>query len=158
MRISKSKFVSGVQCLKRLYFQVHQPELGELDESRKSVIEQGRQVGLIAQKAFPGGVAVEAGHNELGKALRDTSKLVGKSEAPAIFEATFEHGGVLVRTDILKRNGRGSHHLIEVKSATSVKPYYAYDVGIQRHVLTGAGVEVNKSGLMHLNRKYVFDG
>jgi len=25
--ISKSKFVAGAQCLKRLYFQVHQPEL-----------------------------------------------------------------------------------------------------------------------------------
>ncbi len=27
MRISKSKFCAGVQCLKRLYLQVHQPEL-----------------------------------------------------------------------------------------------------------------------------------
>ena len=27
MKISKSKFVSGVQCLKRLYLQVHEPEL-----------------------------------------------------------------------------------------------------------------------------------
>ena len=29
IRISKSKFVAGVQCLKRLYFQIHQPELAE---------------------------------------------------------------------------------------------------------------------------------
>jgi hypothetical protein len=27
MRISKSKFVAGVQCLKRLYLQVHEPGL-----------------------------------------------------------------------------------------------------------------------------------
>jgi hypothetical protein len=27
MRISKSKFVSGVQCFKRLYWQVHEPQL-----------------------------------------------------------------------------------------------------------------------------------
>ncbi len=27
IRLSKSKFVAGCQCLKRLYFQVHQPEL-----------------------------------------------------------------------------------------------------------------------------------
>ena len=27
MRISKTKFVAGCQCLKRLYLQVHDPEL-----------------------------------------------------------------------------------------------------------------------------------
>ena len=46
IRISKSKFVAGVQCLKRLYLEVHQPELaGELDEATKAVMEQGHQVG-----------------------------------------------------------------------------------------------------------------
>jgi hypothetical protein len=55
MRISKSKFVAGVQCLKRLYFQVHRPELAEgTDEATEAVIEQGRQVGLMAQKVWAG--------------------------------------------------------------------------------------------------------
>ena len=27
MKLSKSRFVAGVQCLKRLYWQVHEPEL-----------------------------------------------------------------------------------------------------------------------------------
>src|SRR5271163_2019603 len=159
MRISKSKFVAGVQCLKRLYLQVHQPGLAaELDEASKAVIEQGRHVGLLAQKAFPGGVNVEAGPKELDKAIRQTRELVGKSEAPAIFEATFQHEGVLIRTDVLKRTGRSSHCLIEVKSATALKPHYAYDIALQRHVLTGADVEIKQASLMHLNREYVFDG
>jgi hypothetical protein len=42
IRISKSKFVAGIQCLKRLYFQVHQPELAEeADEGQESRLEQG---------------------------------------------------------------------------------------------------------------------
>src|SRR5271155_1667805 len=159
MRISKSKFVAGVQCLKRLYLQVHQPGLAaELDEASKAVIEQGRQVCLVAQKAFPGGVIVEAGPKELDKAIKTTRELIAVSEAPAIFEATFQHDGVLVRTDVLKRSGRSGHHLIEVKSATDMKPHYAYDIAIQRHVLTGADVEIEQASLMHLNREYVFDG
>jgi hypothetical protein len=48
--------------------------------------------------------------------------------------------------------------LIEVKSATSVKPEYKYDVAIQRHVLIGSGVEIRHASVMHLNREYVFDG
>jgi predicted RecB family nuclease len=159
MRISKSKFVAGVQCLKRLYLQVHQPELAaEFDEARKAVIEQGSQVGLVARNAFPGGVLVEAGRTELDTAIKATRELVAKSEVPAIFEATFQHEGVLVRIDVLKRSGRLGLSLIEVKSAAKMKPHFAYDIAIQRHVLAGVGIEIKRASLMHLNRGYVFDG
>ena len=98
MGISKSKFVVGVQCLKRLYLQVHEPGLaGESGQAAQAVIEQGHQVGLVAQKAFPGGVMVEAGPTELDRAIRETRELVAKSNAPAIFEATFQHDNVLTK-------------------------------------------------------------
>lgn len=159
MRISKSKFVAGVQCLKRLYFQVHRLELATgSTEATEAVLEQGQQVGLVAQKAFPGGVLVAADHEHLDDAVRATRELVGNTEVPAIFEATFEYGGVLVRTDVLERSSRAGHRLIEVKSATSPKPHYAYDIGIQKHVISGAGVNLDGTRLMHLNRDYVFDG
>src|SRR5256885_16698044 len=97
MRISKSKFVAGVQCLKRLYFQVHRLELATgSTEATEAVMEQGHQVGLVAQKAFPGGVLVAADHEHLDDAIRVTRKLVGKPEVPAVFEATFEYGGGVV--------------------------------------------------------------
>jgi hypothetical protein len=159
MRISKSKFVAGVQCLKRLYLEVHQPELaGEQREATQAAIPQGREVGLVAQTAFPGGLTVDAGHKDLNAALIQSLQLIANPEAPAIFEAAFEHGDVLVRTDVLQRNTRLGHRLIEVKSATSVKRYYVYDVALQMHVLTGASVEIEQINLMHLNRDYGFDG
>ena len=59
MKISKSKFVAGAQCLKRLYFQVHQPELAaEPDASGSAIMEQGQEVGRLAHQLFPGGVEV----------------------------------------------------------------------------------------------------
>jgi hypothetical protein len=48
--------------------------------------------------------------------------------------------------------------LIEVKTSTAFKPYYAYDLAIQRHALEGAGIDVGRINLMHLNRDYVYDG
>ena len=159
MRISKSKFVAGVQCLKRLYFQVHHPELATgSSEATEAVMEQGHQVGVAAQKEFPGGVLVAADHEHLDDAVRITRELVGNAEVPAIFEATFEYGGVLVRTDVLERRSWTGYRLIEVKSATGLKPHYAYDIGIQKHVLSGAGVNLEGTRLMYLNRDYVFDG
>jgi len=56
VNLSKSKFVAGVQCLKRLYLQVHAPELaGEPDEATLAVMDQGQEVGLLAGEMFPGG-------------------------------------------------------------------------------------------------------
>ncbi len=138
---------------------MHRPELATgSSEATEAVMEQGHQVGLVAQKAFLGGVLVAADHEHLDGAIRITRELVGNAEVPAIFEATFEYGGVLVRTDVLERRSRTSHRLIEVKSATGQKPHYAYDIGIQKYVLSGAGVNLEGTRLMHLNRDYVFDG
>lgn len=59
MKISKTKFMAGVQCLKRLYLLVHEPELeAQADGSSEAIIEQGREVGLLARRLFPGGVEV----------------------------------------------------------------------------------------------------
>ena len=158
MNLSKSRFMAGLQCLKRLYLQVHEPDLAvELDETSLAVIEQGQEVGRLAQKMFPGGVRIEAGHEELDKALALTAQVMAKGQVPALFEATFQHDHVLVRTDILERHATGKWRLIEVKSATDIKDRYVYDVAIQRLVLEGCGFKVVPC-LMHLNREYVYDG
>ncbi len=54
--LSKSKYFVGLQCLKRLYLRCYQPELaGETDEQQQAIFDQGKEVGLLAQKAFPPG-------------------------------------------------------------------------------------------------------
>jgi len=158
MRISKSKFVAGVQCLKRLYLQVHQPELAaESDAADEVVIEQGHEVGLLAHQLFHGGVEV-SGDAGLDKAIRTTRELVANGEVPAIFEGTFEYGDVLVRVDILQRRRDGRWRLIEVKSATDLKDHYLDDMAIQSRVVSRSGLELASVSLAHVNRDYTFDG
>jgi predicted RecB family nuclease len=158
IRLSKSKFVAGLQCLKRLYLQVHQPELaGEVDEEQEAIFAQGNETGVLAQSAFPGGVAVDAAGG-LDDAMARTAALVQDHSVPAIFEATFIHAGVLVRVDILQRRPRNRWRLIEVKSSLDYKEQYLYDVAIQHHVLAGCGLDISAASLMHLNRDYVYDG
>lgn len=111
IRLSKSKFVAGCQCLKRLYLQVHEPELAaEPEDATDAIIQQGREVGLLARKLFPGGVEVHS--DKLDQAIRATRELIANREGSAIFEGTFEHGGVLVRVDILHRRRDGRWRLI----------------------------------------------
>lgn len=158
MRISKSKFVAGVQCLKRLYLQVHQPELAaEPNAASEAVMEQGREVGMLARRMFPGGVEV-CSTKGLDQAIRDTQELAANPEIPAIFEGTFENGGVLVRADVLQRRRDGRWRLIEVKSTSEVKDHHLEDVALQYRVVSRSGLDVASSCLAHVNRGYVFDG
>jgi predicted RecB family nuclease len=158
MKLSKSRFVAGCQCLKRLYFQVHQPELAEQPgAAAEAIIQQGREVGLLARELFPNGVEVRSDRG-LDQAIRATKELVANREIPAIFEGTFEDGGVLVRVDVLHRRADGRLRLIEVKSSASLKEEHLDDVAIQYRVLSRCGLDVGSCCLAHVNRSFVFRG
>src|ERR1700730_15927838 len=98
--ISKSNYVAGVQCLKRLYLQVHEPGLAaEPDASDHAIMEQGLEVGMLARQLFADGIEVNS-KGGLEQAIRTTSTLVANPEVSAIFEAAFEYEGVVIRVDI----------------------------------------------------------
>ena len=158
VRLSKSKFVAGCQCLKRLYWQVHEPEMAtQPDATSEAVIEQGREVGLLARQMFPGGVEVRS-EGGLDQAIRATREIIGNRDVPAIFEGTFEHNGVLVRVDVLHRRKDERWRLIEVKSTTEVKDHHFEDVAIQHRVVRRSGIDLASSCLAHVNREYIYDG
>ena len=155
--ISKSKYMAGVQCLKRLYWQVHEPELtGSPDAPAVAIMEQGGEVGRLARQLFAGGVEVSSRDPE--QAIRTTRELIANPEVPAIFEAAFEDGGVFVRVDILHRRRDGRWRLIEVKSTASPKEEHLDDVAIQHRVVSRSGLDLASSCLAHVNRNYVYQG
>jgi hypothetical protein len=158
VKLSKSRFVAGCQCLKRLYLQVHEPELAaEPDGAVSAIIEQGREVGLLARHLFPGGVEVRS-DGGLGQAIRTTKELISNPEIPAIFEGAFEHEGIIVKTDVLQRRKENLWRLVEVKSASDLKDQYVQDVAIQSYVLSGSGLKLASVWLAHINRAYVLTG
>jgi len=66
---------SSLACLKRLYLQIHAPELAEeVDQGQHDRIEQGHEVGLLAQRRFSGGVPI-AFENGIDDALANTAAL-----------------------------------------------------------------------------------
>jgi hypothetical protein len=164
IRLSKSKFLSGLQCLKRLHLEVHSPDLASKpDEQQQAILDMGTEVGELARQRFPGGVLVEADHRHPTEALRRSAELLADPSVLAIFEGAFEHDRVLVRVDILERvrsepGGAPQWRLIEVKSSTRVKDIHVGDLALQTHVLTGAGVELAGSWLLHINTQYVYRG
>jgi uncharacterized protein DUF2779 len=158
MRINKSKFVAGCQCLKRLHLQVHQPELAaDPSGAAEAITEQGREVGMLARKLFPGGIEVD-GSAGLNQAIRTTRQLLANPKIPAIFEGAFEYEGIIIKTDILHRRKENVWRLVEVKSSSELKDHYVQDVAIQKYVLSGSGLKVASVWLAHINRAYVLTG
>jgi predicted RecB family nuclease len=141
-----------------LYWQVHEPELAARPgDAAEAIIQQGREVGLLARTLFPGGVEVDCSRG-LADAIRTTRDLLANPEIPAIFEGVFEHQNVLVKVDILHRRRDGRWRLIEVKSTTDVKDHHLEDVAIQCRVVSRSGVDVASACLAHVNRSYVYPG
>ncbi|MBF8458327.1 hypothetical protein IV494_14175 [Kaistella sp. G5-32] len=54
--ISKSRFVSGVQCSKKIYFEYFRKDLKlPVSEATQQIFDLGHTVGALAQKSFPNG-------------------------------------------------------------------------------------------------------
>ncbi|MGB6247866.1 MAG: DUF2779 domain-containing protein [Terriglobales bacterium] len=157
VRLSKSKFVAGCQCLKRLYWQVHEPQLAaQPDAAAEAIMRQGHDVGMLARRLFTGGV--EVCERSLDQAIRATRELVANPKVPAIFEAVLEHQNVLVKVDVLHRRQDGRWRLIEVKSSASMKDEHLEDVAIQYRVVSKCGLDIASCHLATVNRQYVFSG
>ena len=102
--LSKSKYIAGLQCPKRLWLAFHAPDLGTApDEAVLARLDEGADVGRAAHALFPGGVLVAQEAWAGGEALTRTQALMGDPAVPAIFEAAFQHAGVRVRVDVLER-------------------------------------------------------
>lgn len=156
--LSKSRYQAGLQCPKRLWLRCYQPDLADpLTEGRLAIFDTGHEVGALARTYFPGGVLLEEDHTQSSAALRTTARLLAEGAA-CLFEAAFVHEGVLVRPDVLRRTADGRWDLIEVKSTTEAKDEHITDVAIQAWVLQGAGLELDSTYVMHLNRDYVYEG
>lgn len=155
-RLSKSKILSGLQCPKRLYLEVHHPELAEVSEATKQRFATGYAVGEVARSLMPGGILIETG-GDLARALQETREALSTSKKVIVFEATFQHKRVLVKADIFSA-GSAHRRLVEVKSAASVKDYYPQDVAVQYWVLKGAGYEPDKVELAYIDSSFVYPG
>jgi hypothetical protein len=163
-RLSKSRYLSGLQCHKRLYLEIHAPALAtKPDSAVQAILDMGTDVGELARRRFPGGRLVTAGYRQSQEALDQTVELLQDPTASAIFEGAFQFNQVFIRVDVLERAGTNelgqpTWRLVEVKSSTKVKASHVDDLTIQSYVLQGVGLELAGICLMHVNRQYVFDG
>jgi hypothetical protein len=156
--LSKSRLMSARQCLKRLHLEIHRPDLVVRSPATQAAFDAGNAVGEIAQQLYGDeNSAVIPYEGGMAHALRKTARLVGEGQRQPIFEATFQHGGVLVRVDALLPDG-DAWRIVEVKASTSVKDEHVFDCAAQRWVFEGLGHKLSGISLAHVDNTFVYEG
>lgn len=152
--LSKSRILLNQQCPKRLWLKVNRPDLEEESDGMKARFAAGDQVGDIARRLHPDGLLIDAG--DLKGALAQTRAALDEAPRP-LFEATFEHQGLLVQADLLLPEG-GAWRMVEVKSSTTVKDYHLTDASVQAWVLEQAGMPLSRVEVAHVDNAFVYPG
>ena len=160
--LSKSKLLAFRQCPKRLWLEIHQPELRADSASTQASFSAGHQVGDIARSLYNPkgkGILVDLQAEGFDAAFARTAALLDSTQP--IFEAGLRAAGALAFADVLmpaKKAGQRVWRMIEVKSSTSVKDYHRDDVAIQAYVAKAAGVPLASIALAHIDSHWVYLG
>jgi Domain of unknown function(DUF2779) len=156
--LSKSTFVYGCQCPKRLYLHKFKPELrNPEDEAQQSIFSSGTNVGLLAQGLFPGGINAEPPDAfSYHLSVEKTQQLI-KEGVNIIYEACFNYDGVLCAIDVLVKEDN-KWYAFEVKGTTGVKSQHIVDAALQYFVIIKSGIKLEDIFIVHLNNQYVRRG
>ncbi len=153
--LSKSRYVDGCLCPRRLWLATHRPELAEKTGS-PIAIAHGSAIGEVAQRLYPHGRLV-GDHNDKPGSIQRTREALASDEDCVLFEAAFRHDGVFVMADILEKTN-GQLTLVEVKASSEAKPYHRHDLALQTWVLTGSGYPPAHTLLRHTNDTFIYRG
>jgi len=156
--LSKSTFMYGCQCPKRLWLHKYKPDVrDEMDEEQQAIFQRGTDVGKLAEELFPGGVDARPKDTySYQQSVADTARYIAEGRK-VIYEAAFQYEGLLCAVDILVQR-RGKWYAYEVKSTTKVKPEHLPDAAFQYYVMTNAGLELKDFSIVHLNNQYIRNG
>ena len=116
--LTKSKYLNGLQCYKRLWYKKNQPErAAATSRSQRRLLDQNREIRQRARCQFPEGRLIDT--TDPWEAAEQTKEAV-RCGIPYIFEASFIFNDIWVRCDILEKDSN-SWKIIEVKASNKVK-------------------------------------
>lgn len=160
--LSKSKLIAYRQCHKRLWLEIHRPDLREDSVATQASFEIGNTVGDVARQLYDPagtGVLLDVEREGFDAVFKRSSELLA-SDQP-IFEAGFAANGALAFADVMlpeAQDGKRAWRMVEVKSSTKIKDYHRDDVAIQAYVARNAGAPLISVALAHIDNRFIYPG
>ena len=127
MNLSKSRYVAGVTCKKKLWLSCYRKDEAE-DMGNESIFNNGTKIGELARSLFGDYVLINFTTN-YEEMIEETKKQL-ENKSNIICEASFSYDNNFCSIDILKNDIDGVE-IYEVKSSTIVKDIYIDDVAYQ---------------------------
>ena len=160
--LSKSKLVAYRQCPKRLWLEVHRPQLREDSAQTQARFRAGHQVGDIARQQYDPkrkGVLLDDQVDGFDQVFARTQDLLDSNQP--VFEAGFRTKEALAFADVLlpaRKGGKRVWRMVEVKSSTTVKDYHRDDAAIQLFVARASGASVASAAIACVDSTWVYPG
>ena len=160
--LSKSKLMAFRQCPKRLWLEIHKPELKSDTNQTQARFAVGHQVGEIARQIYDPknrGSLIDIERDGFDRSFSLSLELM--TSGKPIFEAGYSAEGALAFADVMlpvRRSGVTTWRMIEVKSSTSVKDYHRDDVAVQTFVAKQSGVPLTGVAVAHINNEWTYQG
>ena len=160
--LSKSKLLAYRQCAKRLWLEVHHPELRADSAATEAAFNTGHAVGEMARRLYDPksqGRLVDLKLEGVTQAIARTKDLL-KTRAP-VFEAGFAAQGARAFADILLPVGGargGKWRMVEVKSSADVLDYQEDDAAIQHFTATRSGLKLDSIAVANVETSWTYPG
>lgn len=162
-QLSKSKIMAFRQCPKRLWLEIHRPDLREDSAATEAAFQVGYEVGDTARRIYDPlgqGTLIDINTEGFNAAFELTAELLAKSRSP-IFEAAFRIHGALALADVLLpdwQDGKPAWRMVEVKSSTSVKNCHHDDIAVQSFIDRSSGARLTSVALAHIDSSWTYSG
>ncbi len=160
--LSKSKIIAFRQCPKRLWSEIHKPELRD-DSASQAAFAIGNGVGEVARQVFDPqdtGDFIDIGALGHSEAIARSATLLEQGNGP-IFEAGISAAGALAYADVMlpDRSDDGLRwRMIEVKSSTGVRDCQLDDIAVQSFIAKESGVPLASVSIAHINNSFIYPG
>jgi hypothetical protein len=161
--LSKSKIIAFRQCPKRLWLEVHRPDLRVDSAATEARFQVGHQVGEIARQLYDpagDGVCMNIARDGFKAVFEQSRRLLDAGDRP-VFEAGFKSSNTIALADVMIPATDGTRvawKMVEVKSSTSVKDYHRDDAAVQSFLARAMGVPLSSVSVACINSSWVYPG
>lgn len=137
-RLSKTRFLAGLQCVRRLWLETYSRELGTYSAQQQHQFARGYAFNAAAQQWLGAGLEIPLALDQ-DAALAATAQHMPliRAQKAWLFEGAFLADGLVVRVDALA--WRSGWRLVEAKASLEVRAHYLWDCAVQAYTMQAAG-------------------
>ena len=161
--LSKSKLIAFRQCPKRMWLEIHRPELREDSFGTEASYRIGNEVGEIAKRIYAANgpsTEIDAQRDGYPVAISQSQELLAKANQ-VLFEPAFKAEDLIAFADVMLPDHTGSDpgwKMVEVKSSTKVKDYHHDDVAVQTYIAQKSGVNLKSVAIACVDSSWTYPG